>query len=109
MTLNTYEQRLQSVNKDLYIKRYGTSMASIQSRSGRGRGKSHHVCRIPQGEILQNNVFEWRVGHADQYVTDFNPNGEYRFKMLTRRGRSEAARILYTQGLISFSDVSKLS
>jgi len=109
MTLNEYEKRLQAVNGDLFIKRYGTSLASIQSKSGRGRGKSHHICRIPQGEINQHNSWEWRVGHNDQYKSQFNITGEYRYRLLTRRGRSEAARILYTQGLISYSDVSKLS
>ena len=109
MTLNDYEIRLQKVNKELYIKRYGTSLASIQSKSGRGRGKNHHVCRVPQGEIIQNNSYEVKTGFADQYVSNFNPKGEYRYRLLTRRGRSEVARILYTQGLIPFSAISYLS
>lgn len=102
MLLSEYEKRLKEVNPKLHIKRYGTSLAAIHLGS-------RHICRVPQGEIVAHNVFEVRVGHADQYVSDLNPRGEYRFKYMTRRGRTETARILCTQRCIGFNDISKLS
>lgn len=102
MILSEYEKLVQSVNPRLRIKRYGSSLAAVHLGY-------RHICRVPQGEILQNNVYEVRAGFADQYKSDFNPTGEYRFRQLTRRGRSEVARILYTNGLISFTDIPRLS
>ena len=102
MTLNEYEKRLKAANPRLHIKRYGTSMAGIHNGN-------KFVCRIPQGEILEHNVFEVREGQSDQYKTQFNPLGWYKYKYMTRRGRSETARILYTQGLISYPYLPTLS
>lgn len=102
MTLNEYEAKLKSVNPRLRIKRYGTSMAGIHEGN-------KFVCRVPQGEILEHNTYEVRDGEADQYKTQFNPMGYYKYNFMTRRGRAEIARILYTQHLISFSDLTKLS
>lgn len=102
MLLSEYEARLQSVNPRLRIKRYGTSMAGVHL-------DNRYICRVPQGEIVANNCFEIRVGQADQYITDFNLTGEYRFKYMTRRGRAETARVLYTARCIKFDDIAKLS
>ena len=102
MILSDFEKRLKAANPRLHIKRYGTSLAGIHNGS-------EYVCRIPQGEILEHNVFQVEVGYSDQYVSDFNPGGEYRWKKLTRRGRREAAQILYTQRLISLPDVSRIA
>ena len=102
MLLSRYEQLLQECNPKLRIKRYGSSMAAVHEGN-------RHVCRVPQGEINANNTFETKIGWADQYMNNFNPSGEYRYKLMTRRGRIETAQILYTQGLITFPQISKLS
>lgn len=102
MLLSQYETLLQECNPSLRIKRYGSSMAAVHQGS-------KHICRVPQGEINANNTFEIKKGWADQYMSNFNPAGEYRYKLMTRRGRIETAQILYTQGLISFPQISKLS
>jgi len=102
MTTAEYEKRLKTVNPKLHIKKYGTSLAAIHIGS-------KHLCRVPQGDIWEHNEFEIRVGYADQYKSQFNPKGEYRFKYLTKRGRAEAARILYTMRVITSKDISYLS
>lgn len=102
MILSDYEARLKAVNPRLHIKRYGTSNAGVHN------GNSF-VCRVPQGEIIQNNTYETRDGSADQYKNTFNPEGRYKFNLMVRRGRAETARILYTQKLIPFTALSKLS
>lgn len=102
MTLNEYERKLKSVNSRLRIKRYGTSLAGIHLGN-------KFICRIPQGEILEHNTYEVREGEGSQYKSDWNPLGKYKYNFMTRRGRAETARILYTQHLISFSDLTTLS
>ena len=102
MLLSRYEQLLKECSPKLHIKRYGSSMAAVHNGN-------QHICRVPQGEINANNTFEIKKGWADQYVSNFNPSGEYRYKLMTRRGRIETAQILYTQRLISFPQISKLS
>lgn len=102
MTLNDYEKRLKAANPKLRIKRYGTSLAGIHEGN-------KFICRIPQGEILEHNVYEVREGESDQYKTELNPLGWYKYNHMTRRGRSETARILYTQHVISYPAISLLS
>ena len=102
MTTFEYEKRLKACNPNLHIKKYGTSMAAIHCGN-------LHICRVPQGDIWEYNEFATQIGYADQYVNNFNPAGEYRWKKLTKRGRAEAARILYTQRVIKFDDIQKLS
>ena len=108
MILSDFEKRLKLLNKKLHIKRYGASLAGIHYGN-------EFICRVEQGEILEHNVYEIRVGHADQYVNHINPTGEYRYRFMTRRGRREAAQIIFTEGtkrgsrIISYSDISKLA
>lgn len=108
MTLNEYEKRLQAVNPELYIKRYGTSMAGIHTRRVHGPNQSHYICRIPQGEIVENDIWEWADGEADQYITTFNETGKYKWKKLTRRGRRNTAHQLYDKGYVSYQDIAKI-
>lgn len=102
MILSEFEKRLKSANPKLRIKRYGTSLAGIHCGN-------EFVCRIPQGEILEHNVFKVEEGFSDQYKNNFNPMGRYKWRRLTRRGRREAAQILYTQRLISLNDISRIA
>lgn len=108
MTLLEYEKRLQAVNPELYIKKYGTSMAGIHTTRVHGPNQSHYICRLPQGEIVENDVWEWREGEADQYKTSLNEKGTYKYKMLLRRGRRQAAHQLYDKGYVSWQDISKI-
>ncbi len=108
MILSDFERRLKACNSKLHIKRYGSSLAGVHYGND-------FICRIPQGEILEHNCFEIRKGNADQYISDFNPTGEYRYKYLTRRGRREAAQIIFTEGtrrghrIISYSDIARIA
>lgn len=107
MILSDFERRLKAVNPKLSIKKYGSSLAGIHYGND-------FVCRIPQGEILEHNVFDIRTGNADQYTTDWNPTGIYKYKYMTKRGRREAVQIVYTEGtkrghkIIAYSDIAKL-
>jgi len=107
MILSDYEKRLQAVNPRLNIKKYGSSMAGVHY-------DKKYLCRVPQGDIFEHNVYEMKWGHADQYKTQFNPSGAYKFKLLTRRGRREAAQVIYTEGIkmgtriISYNDIAKI-
>lgn len=102
MTTSEYEKRLKAVNPKLNIKKYGTSLAAVHYGN-------KHICRVPQGDIWEYNEFKTEIGYADQYKNNFNPHGEYRYKLMTKRGRAEVARILYTERFISSLDISKLS
>lgn len=102
MTTFEYEKRLQAVNPKLHIKKYGTSLAAIHYGN-------KHICRVPQGDIWEYNEFRTEIGYADQYKSNFNPTGEYRYRLMTKRGRAEVARILYTERLILSDDIPKLS
>lgn len=102
MTLREFEQRLQQCNPRLHIKTYGESKAGIHLGT-------RYICRVGPGEIMPHNQFYMEIGQNDAYISDFNPKGYYKFRRLVERGRAETARILYTQRLISFADVSKLS
>ena len=101
MVLSEFEARLKAENPKLHVKRYGTNLAGIHNGN-------EFVCRIPQGEILEHNVFAIETGHNDQYITSFNLTGGYRWRKLTRRGRREAAQILYTQRLIPLEGISRI-
>jgi hypothetical protein len=101
MVLSEFERRLKTANPRLHIKRYGTSMAGVHFGN-------RYVCRVPQGDIFEHNVFQTEIGHNTQYESSFNPTGEYRWRRLTRRGRRETAQILYTQRLIKYDDIAKI-
>lgn len=101
MVLSEFEKRLKAANPNLHIKRYGTSNAGVHNGNT-------FVCRVPQGDIFEHNVWQTEIGYNDQYISSFNPMGEYRWRKLTRRGRREAAQILYTQRLIKYDDIAKL-
>lgn len=102
MTIREFERRLKLCNPKLHIKTYGASKAGVHNGN-------KYVCRVGPGEIMPYNQFVIEYGQADQFVTDLNPKGYYKFKRLIERGRAETARVLYTQRLISLSDISKLS
>lgn len=102
MTTLEYEKRLQQVDPKFHIKKYGSSMAAIHYGN-------KHVCRVPQGDIWEYNEYRIEIGFADQYINNFNPTGEYRYKLMTKRGRAEVARILFTEHLITSNDIPKLS
>lgn len=102
MRLSRYEQRLKNVNPKLHIKRFGQSKATIHYGN-------IFVCRIGQGCINPYNEFTIRNGFSDQYKTALNPQGEYRYRLMVKRGRAEAAKILYTQKRIKFNQIAGLS
>lgn len=83
-------------------------MAGIHTTRVHGPNRSHYICRIPQGEIVENDIWEYRDGEADQYKTTFNETGKYKYKMLIRRGRRQAAHQLYDKGYISYQDIPKI-
>lgn len=101
MVLFEYEKLLKTVNPAMRVKKYGTSLAGIHVGN-------KYIIRIPQGEILEHNVYEMREGFADQYKSTWNPLGRYFYNHMTRRGRREAAQILYTQGVIHLKDIAKI-
>lgn len=102
MTLREFERRLQLCNPKLHVKTYGASKAGIHLGS-------RYICRIGPGEIMPYNQFVMETGQNDSFMSDFNPKGYYQFRRIVERGRAEAARVLYTQRLISLSDVATLS
>ena len=101
MILSNLELKLKQANPKLHIKRYGSSMAAVHYGS-------RHVCRVPVGEITMYNVTREEVGYSDQFVTQLNLNGEYRWNRLLRRGRGEMAHMLQIAGLINAHDAAKI-
>lgn len=102
MSITEYEQRLKACNPKLHVKRFGTSKAAIHLGT-------RFICRIGQGDLPPYNVFQAETGVADQYKTAFNPTGTYKWKRMTKRGRAEAAKIMYTSGCIRFNQIAKVS
>lgn len=107
MTIREYEKRLQQANPDLYIKTYGTGKAGIHIRGRLTRQR--YIMRVPSGQITPYNHFQNRWGQASQFVTDLNPKGYYKLRQFVQRGRIECARVLYTQRLIKYADIMRLS
>lgn len=102
MSLSEYEKRLQAANPRLRIKRVRGGMANVMLGN-----KS--IARVDTGELTLYNQFEYRIGQSDQFMTDFNPKGNYKYKYMIKRGRAELARVLHTSRVIGISDVTKLS
>lgn len=102
MTLADFKRRLQACNSELHIKTYGASKAGVF------RG-TQYICRVEPGDIMPYNVYTNEYGQNDGYMTDFNPKGYYKYRLLVKRGRAEVARVLYTQRLVTLSQVSQLS
>ena len=102
MSITEYEQRLKACNPRLHVKCFGTSKAAVHLGT-------KFICRIGQGCISPYNEFKPETGVADQYKTAFNPTGTYKWKRMTKRGRAEAAKILYTSGCIRFNQIAKVS
>lgn len=108
MTIRDYEKRLQSVNPDLHVKVYGNGMAGIHTKKTH-LTRQRYILRVPNGQITPYNHFISRWGQASQFITNFNPKGYYKVRTMTARGRIEAARVLYTQRFIKYSDIFLLS
>jgi hypothetical protein len=102
MTISEFERKLKRCNPDLYIKKYGTDKVGVHVGS-------KFLIRIMPGDITPYNKVRYKTIMHDKAVTNFNPKGYLKIKILVGRGRMEAARILYTDRLITLSDVAYLS
>lgn len=101
MTLAQLETRLKQINPRLHVKKYGSSMAAVHLGT-------QHLFRVPQGEITLYSVTEERMGQNDDYRSDLNPRGLYKYNYKLRRGLGELSHLLQTGGVINSHQAAQL-
>lgn len=102
MTLNELERALKTCNPRLHIKRVASGKAGVHLGN-------RFICRIDQGDVTLYNQWRWDEGLSDQLATPLNPKGWHKYKRMMKRGRAELARVLYTQRVITLSQVATVT